>query len=71
MNKNRSKMEQTERENFGNNTILSDEQGFDLENCMKPCDKIFKKFYKKEKDYYYDSYAHYGIHEEMIKDEVR
>ena len=22
-------------------------------------------------DYYYDSYAHYGIHEEMLKDEVR
>ena len=23
------------------------------------------------KDYYFDSYAHFGIHEEMIKDEVR
>lgn len=23
------------------------------------------------KDYYFDSYAHYGIHEEMLKDEVR
>jgi protein arginine N-methyltransferase 1 len=23
------------------------------------------------KDYYFDSYAHYGIHEEMMKDEVR
>mmetsp|Transcript_205 Transcript_205/g.317 ORF Transcript_205/g.317 Transcript_205/m.317 type:complete len:377 (-) Transcript_205:214-1344(-) len=23
------------------------------------------------KDYYFDSYAHYGIHEEMIKDDVR
>ena len=23
------------------------------------------------RDYYFDSYAHYGIHEEMLKDEVR
>lgn len=23
------------------------------------------------KDYYFDSYAHYGIHEEMLKDEIR
>lgn len=23
------------------------------------------------KDYYFDSYAHFGIHEEMLKDEVR
>lgn len=22
-------------------------------------------------DYYFDSYAHFGIHEEMLKDEVR
>lgn len=23
------------------------------------------------KDYYFDSYAHFGIHEEMLKDDVR
>ena len=23
------------------------------------------------KDYYFDSYAHFGIHEEMLKDETR
>ena len=23
------------------------------------------------KDYYFDSYTHFGIHEEMLKDEVR
>ena len=23
------------------------------------------------KDYYFDSYAHFGIHEEMLKDEVK
>jgi len=35
-------------------------------------DQIFQK--QKEltsKDYYFDSYAHFGIHEEMLKDEVR
>ncbi|RKO95392.1 S-adenosyl-L-methionine-dependent methyltransferase, partial [Caulochytrium protostelioides] len=26
---------------------------------------------KSARDYYFDSYAHYGIHEEMLKDEVR
>ena len=26
---------------------------------------------KKDKDYYFDSYSHYGIHEEMLKDESR
>lgn len=32
-------------------------------NCF-PEDKV-------SKDYYFDSYAHFGIHEEMLKDEVR
>lgn len=26
---------------------------------------------KDGKDYYFDSYSHFGIHEEMLKDEVR
>lgn len=26
---------------------------------------------KTSKDYYFDSYSHFGIHEEMLKDEVR
>lgn len=26
---------------------------------------------KTSKDYYFDSYAHFGIHEEMLKDETR
>ena len=25
----------------------------------------------RSKDYYFDSYSHFGIHEEMLKDEVR
>jgi type I protein arginine methyltransferase len=26
---------------------------------------------KTSKDYYFDSYSHFGIHEEMLKDSVR
>jgi len=26
---------------------------------------------RTSKDYYFDSYSHHGIHEEMLKDEVR
>ncbi len=35
--------------------------------CMKgiECNEMTSK------DYYFDSYAHFGIHEEMLKDEVR
>lgn len=34
------------------------------ENGMAPDDMT-------SRDYYFDSYAHFGIHEEMLKDEVR
>ncbi|MEQ2206888.1 Protein arginine N-methyltransferase 8-B, partial [Xenoophorus captivus] len=36
--------------------------------------KMAKFLYPEEmtsRDYYFDSYAHFGIHEEMLKDEVR
>ena len=33
--------------------------------CKKPAEG------KTSKDYYFDSYSHFGIHEEMLKDEVR
>ena len=32
------------------------------------CHAILLNF---SKDYYFDSYAHFGIHEEMLKDETR
>jgi protein arginine N-methyltransferase 1 len=32
---------------------------------------VVKKVPEKGDDYYFDSYAHFGIHEEMLKDEVR
>jgi protein arginine N-methyltransferase 1 len=37
-------------------------------------DKVGKEVSVDEmtsRDYYFDSYAHFGIHEEMLKDEVR
>jgi type I protein arginine methyltransferase len=27
--------------------------------------------YEKDEDYYFDSYSHFGIHEEMLKDKHR
>jgi len=47
----------------------ADETGFDLENCMKDF-KPPGHTYEKDADYYFDSYGHFGIHEEMLKDKV-
>lgn len=33
--------------------------------------ELFPTGVEKDKDYYFNSYAHYSIHEEMLKDEVR
>ena len=35
------------------------------------CLYLFIAGEESSKDYYFDSYAHHGIHEEMLKDEVR
>ena len=56
---------------MGKKVINSDEKGFDLENAFDGAQEKFAEFYVKDKDYYFDSYAHYGIHEEMLKDEIR
>jgi len=43
-------------------------------NCTKKDEKEVPKMPLEQmtsKDYYFDSYAHFGIHEEMLKDEVR
>jgi len=48
----------------------ADETGFDLENCMKDF-KPPGHTYEKDADYYFDSYGHFGIHEEMLKDKTR
>lgn len=44
-------------------------------NCgcrdLVPVDEAVTAEEMTSKDYYFDSYAHYGIHEEMLKDEIR
>lgn len=47
-------------------TQPSEANGSELkgENGMSPDEMT-------SRDYYFDSYAHFGIHEEMLKDEVR
>lgn len=41
--------------------------------CQKEMDGLttYRPEEMTSKDYYFDSYAHFGIHEEMLKDEVR
>ena len=41
------------------------------ESCKVKEEKILTAEEMTSKDYYFDSYAHFGIHEEMLKDEVR
>mmetsp|Transcript_20463 Transcript_20463/g.23606 ORF Transcript_20463/g.23606 Transcript_20463/m.23606 type:complete len:402 (+) Transcript_20463:30-1235(+) len=48
----------------------SDEKEFDLETCMENF-KLSENPYEKESDYYFDSYSHFHIHEDMLKDKVR
>jgi hypothetical protein len=59
------------QENLGRVVEKSKEEGFDLDHCFDGAQELFEKFYIKDKDYYFDSYAHYGIHEEMLKDDIR
>jgi len=47
----------------------ADEAGFDIETCMKDF-QTPGTTYEKNSDYYFDSYGHFGIHEEMLKDRV-
>lgn len=37
---------------------------------MKTCFKAIPADYSKQTDYYFDSYSHFSIHEEMLKDRV-
>ena len=47
----------------------SDEEGFSLDNCFDDMDK--KPGYEKDSNYYFDSYSHFNIHEDMLKDKIR
>ena len=55
-------------------TQVTDQNGESLAIDVKAKDKKLEDLTGEEmtsKDYYFDSYAHFGIHEEMLKDEVR
>lgn len=45
------------------------EPGFEIETCMNDF-KAPSNTYEQNSDYYFDSYGHFGIHEEMLKDRV-
>lgn len=48
----------------------SGENGFALDSCMQNFALNPKETYEKDGDYYFDSYSHFNIHEEMLKDRV-
>ena len=48
----------------------SREAGFDINDCMEGFKTKPEEGYEKDTDYYFDSYAHFNIHEEMLKDKV-
>lgn len=52
---------------LGSNTP-STEPGFDLATCFE---QAAQNGYVKDPDYYFDSYSHFTIHEDMLKDTVR
>lgn len=52
------------------NIKKANEAGFNVENCMNDF-KIAGDTFEHDSDYYFDSYAHFSIHEEMLKDRVK
>jgi hypothetical protein len=50
--------------------ILPAEENFKNFECFNT--KMISKGYEKDKvDYYFDSYSHFSIHEQMLKDIVK
>ena len=45
------------------------EENFDLKTCFENKSNE-TDFYIKDEDYYFDSYSHFSIHEDMLKDKV-
>ncbi|TRY71552.1 hypothetical protein TCAL_05406 [Tigriopus californicus] len=50
--------------------VMVVEDGLDVDTKDKKLEDLTSEE-MTSKDYYFDSYAHFGIHEEMLKDEVR
>ena len=51
--------------------LLSNDEMTRFEKYVLRCYCVTLMCFLLSKDYYFDSYAHFGIHEEMLKDEVR
>eukprot|EP01017_Pseudomicrothorax_dubius_P006635 TRINITY_DN11934_c0_g1_i6.p1 TRINITY_DN11934_c0_g1~~TRINITY_DN11934_c0_g1_i6.p1 ORF type:complete len:189 (-),score=49.61 TRINITY_DN11934_c0_g1_i6:777-1343(-) len=49
--------------------LPTSEEGFDIATCFENRGAL--DTYVPDADYYFDSYSHFGIHEEMLKDKVR
>ena len=45
------------------------EENFDVKTCFD-IKTNETDFYVKDEDYYFDSYSHFSIHEDMLKDKV-
>jgi protein arginine N-methyltransferase 1 len=59
-----------QRAKMFNKVKTSTEEGFSLDTAFGAEKEI--EYQKDSKlDYYFESYSHFGIHEEMLKDEVR
>jgi len=46
------------------------EENFDLKTCFE-IKSNETDYYLKDEDYYFDSYSHFSIHEDMLKDKVK
>ncbi len=46
------------------------EAGFDLQNCFEGNVFVPEEGSIKDTDSYFDSYSHFAIHEEMLKDQA-
>ena len=48
---------------------VPEDPAFDINKCFNEEDSYFTM--EKGIDYYFDSYSHFSIHEEMLKDKVK
>ena len=59
-----------QRAKMFNKVTTSTEEGFSLDTAFG-AEKETEYQKDSKLDYYFESYSHFGIHEEMLKDEVR
>lgn len=64
-------MDQVSPDNVSEKGEMMDKFDVEVSNMQKKPPVFVSVDEMTSKDYYFDSYAHFGIHEEMLKDEVR